>query len=128
MTINDIYELSLYLAEKTDDDTGFIDSEYKKQHQKKADVIIRQAIRKYADLNNEDICEIDMLSSDEPVPLPYYALKNIIPYYVGAMLCADDKDSDKYAILIRTYDEEIKSIRFKEEQIDFDSLLCGMEG
>ena len=29
MTINDIYELSLYLAEKTDDDTGFIDSEYK---------------------------------------------------------------------------------------------------
>ena len=43
MTINDIYETALYLAEKTDDNTGLIDSEYKKQHQKKAEILIRQS-------------------------------------------------------------------------------------
>ena len=30
MTINDVYDIALYLAEKTDDNTGYVDNEYKK--------------------------------------------------------------------------------------------------
>jgi len=127
MTINDIYELSLYLCEKTDDDTGYIDSEYKNHHRKKAEILIRQAIRKYADLQNEVIPDIDLYGVDEDIPLPDYALKNIIPYYVGAMLSAHDKDTDKYSLLIYEYQNAIEHLRFKEEQMDLNGILAGME-
>ena len=100
MTINDIYDIALYLAEKTDDNTGYADSEYKKQHKKKAEVIIRQAIRSYNLLLNITTPEIDLYGADEELPLPDFPLKNIIPYYVAAILCAHDKESDKYSLLI----------------------------
>lgn len=127
MTISDIYDLSLYLAEKTDDNTGYIDSEYKIQHQKKAEVIIRQAIRKFADLQNEAMPDIDLFSTDDEIPLSDYALKNIIPYYVGAMLCAHDKDTDKYNILIYEYQNEIEHLRYDEDQINIYDVISGLE-
>ena len=128
MTINDIYETALYLAEKTDDDTGIIDSEYKKQHQKKAEVIIRQAIRKFAFLNNENIPDPDVFKNDEEIPLLQYPLKNIIPRYVAAMLCAHDKEMDKYSLLIYEYTDELEQYKKDEEQLDIYDAMMGMEG
>ena len=42
MKISEIYETALYLAEKTDDSTGYIDSEYKNFHKRKAEELIKQ--------------------------------------------------------------------------------------
>ena len=128
MTINDIYETALYLAERTDDNTGMIDSEYKKQHQKKAEIMIRHAIRKFAYINNENIPDVDILKTDEDIPLLSYPLKNIIPYYVAAMLCAHDKETDKYNLLIYEYNSGIENYKKEEEQMDIYDALIGMEG
>ena len=128
MTINDSYETALYLAEKTDDNTGLIDSEYKKQHSKKAEIIIRQAIRRFAALTNEPFTDADLLKTDEDIPLLIYPVKNIIPYYVAAILCAHDKETDKYNLLIYEYQNELEHYKQDEEQIDIYDALCGLEG
>ena len=126
MTINEIYDISLYLAEKTDDSTGFISAEYKKQHQKKAEIIIRQAIRKYVNLQNLTLPDIDMYGIDEHLPLDEYPLKNIIPYYVGAIMCAHDKETDKYNLLIYEYQTALKGLRYDETQLDIEDALTGL--
>ena len=128
MTINDIYELSLYLAEKTDDNTGFIESEYKKQHQKKAEIIIRKTIRKYVNLMDETMPDIDLFGADDDIPLPLYVLKNIIPLYVAAMLSLYDKETDKYNTLIYEYQSELNKLKCDEDEVDMTFALSGMEG
>ena len=71
MTINDVYERALYRAEKTNDATGYIDSEYKNQHRKKAEFLIKQAIRKFAHLENKKIIDPDFYMED--VDAPWFA-------------------------------------------------------
>lgn len=126
MTINDVYETSLYLSEKLNDSTGFIDSEYKKQHKKKAEFLIKQAIRKFAKLENVKIIDPDFYLEEDNIPLDNYILKNIIPCYVGAMLCAFDRENDKYNLLISEYQNMVETYKHDEETMDVDSLLEGM--
>lgn len=126
MTINDVYETALYLAEKLNDSTGFIDSEYKKQHKKKAEFLIKQAIRKFAKLENIKIIDPDFYLEEDNIPLDNYILKNIIPTYVGAMLCAFDRENDKYNLLMSEYQDMIETYKHKEEIMDSSEVLEGM--
>lgn len=126
MTINDVYESALYLAEKLNDSTGFIDSEYKKQHKKKAEFLIKQAIRKFANLCNKKIIDPDFYLEEDNIPLDNYILKNIIPCYVGAMLCAFDRENDKYNLLISEYQNMVSTYKLNEEVMDASSVLEGM--
>ena len=127
MTIDEIYDTALYLAEKTDDDTGYIDSEYKNQHKKKAELLIRQSIRKYAYLENISMTDVDRFKTDEDIPLPSFILKNVIPYYIGAILCCHDMESEKYNVLIHEYQEAINQIKHDEQIMDFCDILQEME-
>lgn len=126
MTIDDIYESALYLAEKTNDATGYIDSEYKNQHKKKAEFLIKQAIRKFAHIENKKIIDPDFYTKEDDVPLDNYILKNIIPCYVGAMLCAFDRENDKYTLLIYEYQSMLKNYKHDEEVIENLEVLEGM--
>lgn len=126
MTIEEIYDTALYLAEKTDDSTGYIDDEYKKQHRKKAEFYIKQAIRKFAHQENIKILDPDFLYPQDNIPLDNYILKNIIPCYVGAMLCAQDRENDKYNLLIYEYQRMCETYKCDEEEMETDSILEGM--
>lgn len=126
MTINDIYDISLYIAEKTDDATGFIDSEYKNKHKKKSEFLIKHAIRKFAHLENKKIIDPDFYKEGEDVPLDNYVLKNIIPCFVGAMLCAFDRENDKYNLLMYEYQHMIENFKHNEETVSSDDVIEGM--
>ena len=126
MNINQIYENALYMAEKTDDSTGYIDSEYKNQHKKKAEHLIKHAIRKFASMENLKILDPDFLKETDDIPLDNYILKNIIPCFVAAMLCAFDRENDKYNLLIYEYQHMIENYKHKEETMDDNGFLEGM--
>lgn len=126
MTIEDIYNSALYLAEKVNDSTGYIDDEYKKQHRKKAEFYIKQAIRRFAHQENIKIIDPDFLYPEDDVPLDNYIVKNIIPCYVGAMLCALDREGDKYNLLIYEYQHMCETYKYDENCIEAGDILEGM--
>lgn len=126
MNISQIYDEALYLAEKTDDSTGYIDSEYKNQHKKKAEILIRQAIRKLALLENIDIPDADSFELTDNIPMDSYILKNIIPCYVAARLCSDDRENDKYNLLIYEYQYMLQTYKHSEEAYELEEVLEGL--
>lgn len=126
MTINEIYDAALYLAEKTDDSTGYIDGEYKKFNKKKAEYYIKSAIRSFAKLENVKIIDPDFFYETDDVPLDNYIVKNIIPCYVAAMLCAFDREGDKYNLLISEYQRMTESYKHNEELSELNTVLEGM--
>ena len=79
MKISEIYETALYLAEKTDDSTGYIDSEYKNFHKRKAHELIKQAASSVAYTENIPLLYPKDTEEDGEVMLPYRICKNIIP-------------------------------------------------
>lgn len=126
MKISEIYETSLYLAEKTDDSTGYIDNEYKEFHKKKAYELIKQAASSVAYIENIPlICPVNS-KDDAEITLPSRICRNIIPYYVAAMLCKHDGEEDKYNILIYEYENAINSIKHNEENVFEPSVLEGL--
>lgn len=126
MTVNEIYEEALYLAEKTDDATGYIDDEYRKHHREKGLRLVKHAVRYFFHLEGKENIDPDFLKKDDPVPLDNYILKNIIPCFVGAMLCAYDRENDKYNLLIYQYQTLVNNYKNYESEPDLEGLLEGM--
>ncbi len=126
LTINDIYEEALYLAEKTDDATGYIDDEYRKHHREKGERLIKHAIRYFSHLEGLTNIDPDFFSSLDEIPLDNYVLKNIIPCFVAAMLCAYDRENDKYNLLIYEYQMLLNGYKHYESSPDYSDILEGM--
>ena len=126
MKISEIYETALFLAEKTDDYSGFTDPEYKKIHQNRGLELIKQAAYKLSNTENIKVLEIGRLSFESEINIPYHIGKFIIPLYVAAILCKQDGEDDKYNILIYEYENSINHIKHEEESIFEPSLLEGL--
>lgn len=126
MKISEIYETALFLAEKTDDSSGFIDSEYKEIHRKRGLELIKQATYNLANTENINILEIGRLDYESELNIPYYLGKFIIPLYVAAILCKQDGEDDKYNILIYEYERAIEKIKHEEETVFEPSVLEGL--
>lgn len=126
MTISDIYETALYLGEKTDDSTGYIDDEYKKQHKMKALEIIKQCIIKTAALENVELIHPENTGFDTEVRLPLYLTKVVIPAYTAAVLCLEDGEENKYDLLISEYQNALSGIKHSEETVEAGGVLEGL--
>lgn len=126
MKISEIYETALYLAEKTDDSTGFIDDEYKRHHKMKALEFVKQAAVTIANTENYSIVDAGRLGAEDELMLPYYFCKFVIPLYVAAMLCHQDGEEDKYNVFIYEYQNAINSVKHNEETLFDESVLEGL--
>ena len=126
MKISEIYETALYLGEKTDDSTGFIDAEYKKLHQIRGLELIKQSAASLSAIENFEVLGLGQLGYESELNIPYYFGKFVIPLYVAAILCKQDGEDDKYNILIYEYQEAVKRVKHNEES-DFDiGILEGL--
>ncbi len=126
MKLSEIYDTALILAEKTNDSTGFIDSEYKALHKRKALEYIKQAAVTIANIENYSVVDAGRLSFEDELMLPYYFCKFVIPLYVAAMLCEQDGEEDKYNILIFEYQNHISSVKHSEESLIDPEILDGL--
>ena len=126
MTIEKIYEKALYLGEKTNDSTGYIDDEYEKQHKMKAIEIIKQCIAKLALIENIEIIHPERLEYESEVRLPDYITNVVIPTYTAAILCHQDGEENKYNILIYEYQQAVENIKHDEEKPDYSHYLEGL--
>ena len=126
MKLSEIYDTALYLAEKTNDSTGFIDGEYKSFNKMKALELIRQAAMKISLMENIEIVDVGRLSFDDELMLPYYFCKFVIPLYVGAILCQQDGEEDKYSLLIYEYQNALNKVKHQEESMITDNILEGL--
>ncbi len=126
MTLNNIYETALYLGEKTDDQTGCADGEYRRQHKMRAFEIIRQGIIRAAALENIPMIHPELLEGESEVELPLYLTKVVIPTYTAAMLCQQDGEDEKYNILICEYQNAVEAIKHDEEKADIYDIIEGM--
>lgn len=126
VTIKDIYEEALYLAEKTDDATGYLDDEYKKHHKEKGLRLIKHAIRYFLHLEGRKGVDPQFYREEDAVPLDNYILKNIIPCFVAAMLCAYDRENDKYNLLIYEYQALLSNYKSYEQEPELTDILEGM--
>ena len=126
LTIKEIYEEALYLAEKTDDATGYLDDEYRRHHKEKGERLIKHAIRYFIHLEGKTNVDPSFYGEDDSVPLDNYILKNIIPCFVAAMLCAQDSENDKYNLLIYEYQTLLHNYKNYEDNPDLSEALEGM--
>lgn len=126
MTVDEIYEAALYLAEKTDDATGFTDNEYKNQHKMKAREIIRQGILRLANIENISISLPRKFEAHTPVPLSPYICGVVLPCYTAAVLCQQDGEMSKYNLLIYEYEKAVSEIKHSEEEADLSAALEGL--
>jgi len=126
MKVSEIYEAALYLCEKTDDSTGYIDDEYKSYHKMKATELIRQAAATLAATENIPLLDVGRAGYEDEVNLPYHICRFIIPLYVAAMLAKHDGEEEKYNILIYEYQEAVKKIKHTEESVINPTILEGL--
>ena len=126
MTIENIYETALYLAEKCDDSTGFVDNEYKNQHKMKAKEIIKQGIIKLANIENVSLPMRGKLDFETEVPLSSYITGVVLPCYTAAILCQQDGEMNKYNLLIYEYEKAVGGIKHDEEAYELGGILEGL--
>jgi len=126
MTVEEIYESALYLAEKCDDSTGFIDNEYKNQHKMKAKEIIKQGILRIANTENIVIPVPQKFDFNTQVPLSPYITGVVLPCYTAAILCQQDGEMNKYNLLIYEYEKAVAEIKHSEEQRELYEALEGL--
>ena len=126
MKISEIYERALYLGEKTDDSSGFIDPEYKNMNKTRGLELIKQAAYNLASIENLNILEIGRLTFEDELMISCHLGKFIIPLYVAAILCKQDGEDDKYNILIYEYENMISKIKHDEESVFEPSVLEGL--
>lgn len=126
MTVEEIYESALYLAEKCDDSTGFIDNEYKNQHKMKAKEIIKQGILRIANTENIVIPVPQKFDFNTQVPLSPYITGVVLPCYAAAILCQQDGEMNKYNLLIYEYEKAVAEIKHSEEQRELYEALEGL--
>lgn len=126
MKLAEIYDTALYLAEKTNDSTGFIDDEYKSLNKMKALELIKQAAVSIANIENYSIIDAGRLGYDDELMLPYHLCKFVIPLYVAALLCHHDGEEEKYNLLIFEYQNALSSVKHNEESVLSYDILEGL--
>ncbi len=126
MKISEIYDTALYLAEKLDDSTGYIDAEYRNYHKMKALEIIKQSAVSIAQSENIPVLEIGRLGLEDELNLPFYYCKFVIPLYLAAVLCEQDGENDKYNFFIYEYQNKLNNIKHDEETLFEPSVLEGL--
>ena len=126
MKISKIYDTALYLAEKLDDTTGYIDDEYRSFNKMKALEIIKQAAMSVALIENFSLIDTELLTMEDELMLPFYYCKFVIPLYLGALLCHQDGEEDKYNFLISEYQNLIERVKHDESSCFDSSVLEGL--